>query len=157
KPATLGYLWVLEPGGADQPGVLYIGTEPGGLFRTEDGGDTWQLVEGLWNHPSRMPLWMGGGLDNPGIHSIIVDPRDSRRVLVGTGGAAVSETAGGGARGDPPPRGLKADSRPTPGGGGAHAAPFRGACPSQPAPLWQQNPGGFSRSPAGARQWQAVS
>src|SRR5437762_1710202 len=44
KPATLRYLWVLEPGGADQPGVLYLGTEPGGLFRTEDGGDTWQLV-----------------------------------------------------------------------------------------------------------------
>ena len=82
-PATLSYLWVLEPGGAAEEKRLYIGTEPGGLFRSDDGGDGFKLVEGLWNHPSRTEAWFGGGRDHPGIHSVVVDPRDSRRVLVG--------------------------------------------------------------------------
>lgn len=76
QPATLSYLWLLQPGGADQPGRLYLGTEPGGLFQSDDGGDSFYLVEGLWNHPSRMESWFGGGRDEPGIHSVVLDPRD---------------------------------------------------------------------------------
>jgi hypothetical protein len=52
-PATLSYLGVNAPGSADQPNQLYVGTEPGGLFQRDDGGDSFQLIEGLWNHPSR--------------------------------------------------------------------------------------------------------
>jgi hypothetical protein len=47
-----------------------------------DRGDSWQLVDALWKVPERAQ-WMGGGYDVPGIHSICVDPRDSRSVLVG--------------------------------------------------------------------------
>src|ERR1051325_10916105 len=72
-------VWTLETAGADQPGVLWAGTIPGGLFRSNDRGETWSLVRSLWEHPQRTE-WMGGGYDAPGIHSICVDPRDSRRV-----------------------------------------------------------------------------
>jgi photosystem II stability/assembly factor-like uncharacterized protein len=157
KPATLRYLWVLEPGGADQPGVLYIGTEPGGLFRTEDDGDTWQLVEGLWNHPSRLPLWMGGGRDYAGIHSIIVDPRASRRVLAGISCAGVFETTDGGETWTPRNRGLKAEFLPDPDVEVGHDVHFMDACAGQPDVLWQQNHCGIFRSTDGARSWQAVS
>lgn len=53
QAVTLSYLWLLTPGGADQPQRLYIGTEPGGLFVSDDGGDSFSLVESLWNCPLR--------------------------------------------------------------------------------------------------------
>ena len=40
EPATLKSLWVIEPGHCDEPRTLFIGTEPGGLFRSVDGGET---------------------------------------------------------------------------------------------------------------------
>jgi len=41
----------LTPGHADQPGVWYAGGSPQGLFRSEDGGDTWAPVSGWNDHP----------------------------------------------------------------------------------------------------------
>ena len=78
KAASLDEIWALEAGGADEPGVLWAGTIPGGLFRSSDSGRGWQLVETLWNREERW-RWFGGGKDDPGIHSISVDPRDSRQ------------------------------------------------------------------------------
>ena len=88
-------IWALVPGGADEPGVLWCGTLPGGLFRSTDDGQSWQLVRSLWDHPSRSK-WMGGGADLPGLHSICVDPRNSKRVsiAVSTGGIWHTEDAG---------------------------------------------------------------
>jgi hypothetical protein len=88
-------LWCLEAGGADRPGVLWAGTIPGGLFRSEDRGESWRLNEPLWNVPERAK-WFGGGYDHPGIHSVIVDPQDSRRVLLGVscGGVWITNDEG---------------------------------------------------------------
>ncbi|HVL56484.1 MAG TPA: exo-alpha-sialidase, partial [Burkholderiaceae bacterium] len=91
----LALIWSLEPGGADEPGALWAGTLPGGLFRSRDRGASWQLVRPLWEAPQRME-WFGGGYDVPGIHSICIDPRDSRRILVAIscGGAWRSDDGG---------------------------------------------------------------
>jgi hypothetical protein len=88
-------IWALQAGGTDEPGVLWCGTIPGGLFRSTDHGDSWELIRSLWDHPKRK-LWMGGGADLPGIHSILVDPRDSKRVwiAVSTGGIWCTEDSG---------------------------------------------------------------
>jgi hypothetical protein len=90
---TLEMIWTLVPGGADQPGTIWAGTIPGGLFVSRDRGQSWTLNETLWAH---RPAWFGGGYDNPGLHSILVDPRDSRRMTLGvsTGGVWTSEDAG---------------------------------------------------------------
>ncbi|ACY16958.1 WD40/YVTN/BNR-like repeat-containing protein [Haliangium ochraceum] len=80
-PWTVELLWALAAGGADEPGTLWCGTIPGGLFRTRDRGDSWELCESLWSHPGRKE-WFGGGYDFPGIHSICVDPRDADRVAL---------------------------------------------------------------------------
>jgi hypothetical protein len=95
NPWKLLTVWSLESGGADRPGVLWCGTIPGGLFVSKDRGTSWTLVETLWRHPKRRE-WFGGGADQPGIHSVCVDPRDSRRVAVGVscGGVWVTEDAG---------------------------------------------------------------
>lgn len=88
-------IWSMAAGGADEPGVLWCGTLPGGLFRSSDHGASWEIVGGLWNHPKRTQ-WMGGGADLPGIHSIIVDAAQSRRVFVAvsTGGIWLTEDGG---------------------------------------------------------------
>src|ERR671931_1356754 len=56
-PATLKLIWALEVAG---PGVLWAGTAPGGLFRSADGGKSWELVRRLWDRPERAK-WFGGG------------------------------------------------------------------------------------------------
>jgi hypothetical protein len=99
-PWKLVQVWVVEPGGRDEPGTLWAGTIPGGLFRSTDRGTSWQLVESLWHRPERKE-WFGGGYDYPGIHSVCVDPRDSRRVTVGISCGGAWQTADGGARRQP--------------------------------------------------------
>ena len=92
---ALELIWSIVPGGADQPGVLWAGTIPGGLFRSDDRGASWQICAGLWDRPERA-RWMGGGYDHPGIHSILVDPRDSAHVTVAvsTGGVWITRDHG---------------------------------------------------------------
>ena len=60
---------------------------PGAVFRSNDRGESWELNRPLWNRPERKN-WFGGGYDDPGIHSICVDPRDSDtvRVAISCGG-----------------------------------------------------------------------
>ncbi|MEM9682899.1 MAG: exo-alpha-sialidase, partial [Pseudomonadota bacterium] len=93
--ASLRLLWTLAAGGEDQPGLLWAGTIPGGLFRSSDLGESWTLIEELWNKPER-EKWFGGGYDEPGIHSICIDPRDSSKITLGVscGGVWTSADAG---------------------------------------------------------------
>ncbi|MCB1520045.1 MAG: hypothetical protein KDJ37_05645 [Hyphomicrobiaceae bacterium] len=88
-------IWALRAGGDDEPGVIWCGTLPGGLFRSSDNGESWEIVRSLWDHPKRR-MWMGGGADLPGIHSILVDPRNSQRIwiAVSTGGIWFTENGG---------------------------------------------------------------
>lgn len=156
SPASLRYLWVLAPGGADQPGRIYAGTEPGALFVSDDDGDSFSMVESLWNHPSRKAMWFGGGRDNPGIHSIIVDPRDSRRVRIGISCAGVFETTDAGATWEPRNRGLVASFLPNPDVEVGHDPHFVDFCLAQPDVLWQQNHCGVFRSTDGGGTWQSI-
>ncbi len=90
--ATLKMIWCMADAGPNKPNELYLGTEPGGLFHSQDGGDSFHLVESLWNHPSRDKDWFGAGRDHPFIHSIVVDPRDSNHVYIAVSCAGVFET-----------------------------------------------------------------
>ncbi len=92
---ALNLIWSMEAAGKDMPGVIYAGTQPGGLFRSKDGAKTWKLVEPLWNAPER-PHWMGGGADKPGIHSICIHPKDSKKMMVGVSVGGVYATEDGG-------------------------------------------------------------
>ena len=65
--ATVFKIWIIAFGLADQPGRLYAGTIPGGLFVSDDGGDNWELNKPLWNHETR-----GGDLFNGGDRKSVV-------------------------------------------------------------------------------------
>ena len=157
KPAVLKYMWSFAHGGDDQLGRVYIGTEPGGLFVSDDAGDTFQIVESLWDHPSRNEFWMGGGRDEPGIHSILVDPRGSNRMITGISCAGVFVTDDGGQTWEPRNRGLRADFLPNPEAEIGHDPHLVVQCAAQPDVLWQQNHCGIFRSTDLGQNWTDVS
>ena len=74
-------VWHVEPGLADEPNVVYAGTAPAALFRSDDGGDNWRLNENLNNHPTR-PKWQpgAGGLC---LHSIVLTRRIRNECMLG--------------------------------------------------------------------------
>ncbi|MFC0167768.1 WD40/YVTN/BNR-like repeat-containing protein [Pseudoduganella danionis] len=150
-------IWSLAAGGPDQPGVLWAGTLPGGLFRSDDYGESWQLVEALWQVPERAQ-WMGGGYDVPGIHSICVDPRDSNAVLVGISCGGVWLTTDGGASWQMRAEGMRATYMP-PELAGVQAVqdPHRIVrCAAEPDKLWCQHHNGIWRSTDNGAHWQEV-
>jgi hypothetical protein len=157
-PATLKLLWSLAAGGADQPGRLWAGTIPGGLFRSDDAGASWQLVRGLWDRAERKG-WFGGGYDTPGIHSICVDPRDARcvRVAISTGG--VWRTGDDGDTWTLTADGMRAAYLPPES---AHDPNLQDVhrlaqCAAAPDQLWVQHHNGVFRSVDGGATWTELT
>ena len=98
-------LWRIEPGDESQKGVVYCGVGPAALFRSDDGGNTWDEVRGLNDHPTR-PGWfpgMGGLIT----HSIVLDKADQGRMWVAISAAGVFRTDDGGDSWQPMNGGLK--------------------------------------------------
>ncbi len=164
KQASLKLIWCMAHGGIDRPNELWLGTEPGGLFHSKDGGNTFQLVESLWNHPSRHDLWFGAGKDEPFIHSIVVDSLDSNHVYIAVSCAGVFETVDGGATWHPRNKGLKAAYLPNPDVEVGHDPHLLLACETTPSvasslamTLWQQNHCGIFRSTNGGLNWDDMS
>jgi photosystem II stability/assembly factor-like uncharacterized protein len=145
-------VWSLAPAA----GSLYAGVEPAGLFRSDDGGESWRHVAGLRDHPSR-PHWQpgGGGLI---LHSLVPHPSDEGQLWVAISTAGVFHTADGGATWEPRNRGTRADFMPE-----EQRYPEYGQCvhclvmaSGLPERLYQQNHCGMYRSDDGGRQWQSI-
>lgn len=150
---TTQLLWSLEAGHADDPDELWCGTIPGGLFRSPDRGETWSLVRSLWDRPERREAF-GGGYDDPGLHSISVDPRGGGRMVVGIscGGAWCTDDGGDSwaiANGM-----IATFVPPELGANPAIQDPHRVVrCASAPDVLWTQHHCGIFRSTDGGRTW----
>ena len=174
QDATVFKIWNLAFGHADQPGRLYAGTIPGGLFVSDDGGNSWELNRPLWNHESRggdlfageatsenqwggTPASIDYGVFEPGIHSIVVDSRDPRHLHVAVSSAGVLESRDGGQTWEGRNRGVLNDYLPNPESDWGHDPHFVTACAAQPERLWQQNHCGVFFSEDGARSWKKVS
>ena len=159
KPASLKKIWCMQHAGFDKPGGLWLGTEPGGLFYSDDCGKHFDLIESLWNHPSRLDpnQWFGAGKDHPFIHSIVIDPRDSNHIYIGVSCAGVFETLDGGQSWQSKNKGLVAAYLPNPTAEVGHDPHKILLCPSTPDMLWQQNHCGIFRTINGGEDWQDVS
>ncbi len=155
---SLKLVWALAPGGADEPGVLWCGTLPGGLFRSGDGGDSWELNRALWDDPRREE-WFGGGADHPGIHSICVDPRDCRHITVGISCGGAWITRDGGQTWQPSGPGMRAEYMPPerqyePNIQDPHCI---AQCLADPDTMWVQHHNGIFRSTDGANSWAEIA
>jgi photosystem II stability/assembly factor-like uncharacterized protein len=149
--------WVLEAGHPDEPGVLWCGTIPGGLFRSGDRGDSWQLVESLWNLPERKQ-WFGGGYDAAGIHSISVDPRGPGRIVVGVSCGGAWRTDDGGETWTVAAKGMRADFVPDEMAYDTTTQdPHRIVrCAAAPDMLWTQHHCGIFRSTDNGDTWVEI-
>ncbi len=100
----------LTPGHASEPNVWYAGTSPQGLFRSEDGGVTWEGVASFNDDPG-WDKWTGGAQDGtpdgPKMHSIIIDPRDKRHMYIGMSSGGIHETMDQGKTWSPLIKGMK--------------------------------------------------
>lgn len=150
-------IWALEAA-LDAEGALWCGTMPGGLFRSDDRGDSWSIVESLWNEPSRT-RWNGGGADHTAIHSICVDPRDPRTVVVAVSSGGVWRTRDAGGSWHPCTKGMKAGYVPPEQ---AELPEFQDPhhvvqSPSDPDVFWCQHHMGIYRSTDDLATWHAIT
>jgi hypothetical protein len=154
---SLKLVWALTPGGKDQPGVIWCGTLPGGLFKTEDHGETWTLNRPLWDHPLREE-WFGGGAEVPGIHSICVDPRDSQHVTIAVSCAGAWITRDGGQSWAPGGKGMRAEFMPPERAFDVNIQdPHQLVqCPVNPDTMWVQHHNGIFKSTDGAASWSEI-
>ena len=154
---TTQLIWAMETGGPKQKGVIWCGTMPGGLFRSSDRGDTWEIMDTLWRHPDRNK-WLGGGADIPGIHSICVDPRDADTVRVAVSCGGVWVTGDGGRTWAQSAHGMKFDVGPSgeiesPDGQDPH---MMVQCAAEPTKFWVQHHAGIFKSVNDGKQWARV-
>ncbi len=169
KSATLLKLWVI---GFGPPGRMYVGTIPGGLFVSDNGGESFELNLPLWNHESRGgDLFKGEGTGRthwfgtpasegefaPGIHSVVVDPRNPKRILIAVSTAGVLESNDGGQSWRGRNKGMLMDYLPNPEAEWGHDPHYIELCPGQPDHVWQQNHCGVFYSADGAATWKKVS
>jgi len=155
--ATVKLLWELAAGGAQAPGRLWCGTTPGALFRSDDRGESWRLVRELWDAPPRAE-WFGGGFDDPGIHSVAVDPRDADHVLVAVSCGGVWETRDAGTSWANVAAGMRAEYMPPeraedPDIQDPHRLEL---CASDPDRMWVQHHNGIFVRDAGA-PWREIA
>jgi hypothetical protein len=142
KGLVVDHVFWLAPGHPSEPDVWYAGTSPQGLFRSEDGGDTWQSVAGFNDHPMR-PKWTGGEQDGtpdgPKLHSILIDPRDPNHMYLGMSSGGVFESVDKGNDWKPLNAGCRADFLPDPYPEYGHDPHHVLLHPRDPDILYQQN------------------
>jgi hypothetical protein len=134
-------IWAMAPA-TDKEGALWAGTVPGGLFRSDDRGQTWRLNEALWFHPDRQK-WNGVVKEEAGIHSICVDPRDPKMVAVGVSTGGVWRTKDGGATWTQSAHGMRAEYVPPElvNDGGNQDVHYLVQCAADPKTFWVQHSG----------------
>jgi photosystem II stability/assembly factor-like uncharacterized protein len=152
--AALVRAWQLQPAGSEQPDVVWAGVEPAALFRSDDAGQTFSLVEPLWRHPHRQQWMPGGGGEC--LHTVVPHPSDPDRLLVGVSAAGVYRSDDGGKSWTASNTGIDAwrmpDQRPTFG----QCVHKFAAHPERPDQLFLQNHGGVYRSDDGGTTWRAI-
>ena len=151
--AAVARVWQLQPADEREPGVVYAGVEPAALFRSEDGGRSFRLVEELWEHEHR-PQWEpgGGGLC---LHTVVPDPGGGPRMGVAVSAAGFYRTLDG-TTWEAANRGIAAPFLPDP-------HPVFGQCvhkvdrhPSEPDTLFLQHHWGVYRSDDFGGEWREV-
>jgi hypothetical protein len=154
---TLFQVWTMAAGGKDQPGRLWAGAIPAGLFRSDDRGASWELVSALWNVPERAK-WFGGGYDAAGIHTISPDPRDARRVFVAISCGGVWDSSDDGKSWTLHGKGMIATYMPPEQANTLEVQdPHRVArCIGSPDVMWMQHHSGMYRSTDAGANWSQL-
>jgi photosystem II stability/assembly factor-like uncharacterized protein len=153
-PWEFARVWHLEPSPSD-PETIYAGVEDAALFRSTNGGQTWEELPGLRRHGSG-PHWQpgAGGLC---LHTIILDPHDPKRIVVAISAAGAFRSDDGATTWQPINKGLRSEGIPNPTAEVGHCVHHIAMHRSRPGVLFMQKHWDVMRSDDGGDSWQEVS
>ena len=153
-PWEFARVWHLEPS-PDDPDTVFAGVEDAALFKSVDGGKTWQELSGLRRHQTGEQWQPGaGGLC---LHTILIDPNDHARMVVAISAAGAFRTDDGGETWRPINRGLRSAELPDEDREVGHCVHRIAMHPSRPDVLFMQKHWDVMRSDDGGDSWHEVS
>ena len=147
-------VWHLEPSLTD-PDTIYAGVEDAALFRSTDGGRSWQELPGLRNHPTG-PQWSPGA-GGMGLHTILLDRAHPDRMFIAISAAGVFRSDDAGATWRPANQGLRSQHIPDPAAEVGHCVHRIAMHPSRPDVLFMQKHWDVMRSDDGGASWREIS
>ncbi|MET8046868.1 exo-alpha-sialidase [Streptosporangium sp. NPDC005286] len=153
-PWEFARVWHLEPSLTD-PDTVHAGVEDAALFRSVDGGQTWQELPGLRDHRSG-PSWQPGA-GGMCLHTIISDPHDPGRIVVAISAAGVFRTDDAGKSWQPMNRGLRSEGIPDPDAEVGHCVHHIAMHRSRPEVLFMQKHWDVMRSDDAGESWYEIS
>jgi photosystem II stability/assembly factor-like uncharacterized protein len=153
-PWEFARVWHLEPSPTD-PDTVFAGVEDAALFKSTDGGASWQELSGLREHGSG-PNWQPGA-GGMCLHTIIIDPSDEQRMWIAISAAGVFKSEDAGASWRPANKGLRSGQIPDEEAEVGHCVHHVAAHPSRPDVLFMQKHWDVMRSDDGAETWHEVS
>jgi photosystem II stability/assembly factor-like uncharacterized protein len=147
-------VWHLEPS-LNDPDTVYAGVEDASLFRSTDGGNSWQELSGLRGHGSGARWQPGGG--GMCLHTIILDPSDPERIFIAISAAGAFRTDDGGATWRPINQGLRSEFIPEQSAEVGHCVHHIAMHPARPGVLFMQKHWDVMRSDNAGDSWREVS
>ena len=154
RPWEFKRVWHLEPSLTD-PDTVYAGVEDAALFRSTDGGRSWQELSGL--RGAKGQLWQPGA-GGMCLHTIVLDPRHPERIFIAISAAGVFRTDDGGKTWRPVNKGLKSQFElPDPDAEVGHCVHRIAFHESRPDVLFMQKHWDVMRSDDGGESWNEVS
>ncbi len=147
-------VWHLEPSLTD-PDTVYAGVEDAALFESKDGGETWQELAGLRGHDSG-PKWQPGA-GGMCLHSILLDPKNPKRMFIAISAAGAFRTDDGGKTWKPINQGLHSQYIPDPKAEVGHCVHHIAMHPKRPNTLFMQKHWDVMRSDDAGDSWREVS
>src|ERR1700680_446002 len=147
-------VWPLEPSLSD-PDTVYAGVEDAAIFRTTDGGQTWEELSGLRGHGSG-PRWSPGA-GGMCLHTILIDPSKPNRMFIAISAAGAFRTDDGGKSWRPINRGLVSQFMPDPAAEVGHCVHHIAMHPKRPGVLFMQKHWDVMRSDDAGDSWHEIS
>jgi photosystem II stability/assembly factor-like uncharacterized protein len=147
-------VWHLEPSLSD-PDTVYAGVEDAAIFRTTDGGKSWQELPGLREHGTG-PQWQPGA-GGMCLHTILIDPSNPQRMYIAISAAGAFRTDDGGKSWKPINQGLRSEFIPDPKAEIGHCVHRIAFHPSRPNVLFMQKHWDVMRSDNAGDLWSEVS
>ena len=147
-------VWHLEPSLID-PDTVYAGIEDAAIFRTTDGAKNWQELPGLRGHGTG-PKWQPGA-GGMCLHTIILDPKNPKRIYIAISAAGAFRTDDGGETWKPINRGLHSQYIPDPTAEVGHCVHHVAIHKSRPDVLFMQKHWDVMRSDDAGDNWREVS
>src|SRR5881409_1870792 len=153
-PWEFARVWHFEPSLTDRD-TVYAGVEDAALFKTTDGGETWNELKGLREHGSG-PHWQPGA-GGMCLHTILLHPTDEQRIYTAISAAGAFRTDDGGTSWKPINQGLQSGEIPDPEANVGHCVHNLAMHPSRPDTLYMQKHWDVMRSDDAGESWHEVS